>query len=117
MVYEEDWYIGTANLNGSGARHLDGIIRRLGTTGAPVRVEPSGSPELDALRRLMVTDALIRAGMPPAEAQARVVLGGTRAEGLRYDDIEAVYVRGRIIGSALAGGYGGFGGGGYGGFR
>jgi hypothetical protein len=116
VVYREDWLANTANLNESGERHLGGIIRRLGMAGAPVKVEPSGIPALDALRRAAVSDMLIQAGVPPQDAIARVVVGGTRAEGLRDASIEALYFRGATIysgGMYGGGGYGGaFGGGG-----
>src|SRR5207245_8945395 len=115
VVYREDWLNGTTTLNESGERHLDGIIRRLGMTGAPVKVEPTGIAELDAVRRAALTDVLIHAGLPAPEASARVVIGGTRAEGLRNASIEALYSRGATIYSGGAGGYGGMGYGGYGG--
>src|SRR5205823_4180338 len=57
VVYREDWLAGTPNLNESGERHVGGIIRRLGMTGAPVKVEPSGIGELDAVRRIALMDA------------------------------------------------------------
>ena len=39
VVYREDWLDTKFILNGSGERHVDGIIRRLGMIGAPVKVE------------------------------------------------------------------------------
>jgi hypothetical protein len=118
VLFREDWLAGTSTLNSTGERHFDGIVRRLGMTGAPVRVEPTGNPELDTVRRLAVVEALVRNGIPEPEAQARVVIGGTRAEGLRYSDIETVYMRSRIIGIGGYGGGGGVGGvvGGFGGY-
>lgn len=117
VVYEEDWYVGTPHLNSSGIRHVDGIVRRFPYSGgAPVKVEPSGNAELDGLRRASAAEALVRFGVPPGEAHSRVVIGGTRAEGLRYDEVEAVYARGRIVGTAGYGGIGGYGSGGNGGF-
>ena len=114
VVYREDWLAGTTNLNESGERHFDGIVRRLGQTMAPVKVEPTGIAELDVLRKVALADALIRAGVPAPEAANRVVIGGTRAEGLRNGSIEALYSRGSTIYSGLGGGggVGGIGGGG-----
>jgi len=108
VVYREDWLFSTTNLNESGERHLDGIIRRLSMTASPVKVEPTGNVELDTLRKVVLTEALTKAGVPPQEATARVVIGGTRAEGLRNGSIEALYGRGATIYSSGSGG--GFGG-------
>lgn len=111
-VYREDWNMGTASLNSSGERHFDGIVRRLGLSASPIKIEPSGNADLDTVRRMAVIDALVRNGIPAPEATGRVVIGGTRAEGLRYNDIEAVYSRSIIIGIGGYGGSSGFGGGG-----
>jgi hypothetical protein len=93
VVYREDWLKDSAVLNESGERHLGGIARRMCMTTAPAKVEPSGNPELDARRLAALSDALIRAGVPQEEAGGRVVIGGTRAEGLRGNEIETVYYR------------------------
>ncbi len=106
VVYREDFDAGEATVNPSGERHLDGIARRLRQAPVPVRVEPTGDPLLDEKRRVAVIEALGRHGVPFEEASARVIFGTTRAEGLRYSDIERVY--GRFQNS---GGFGGFGGG------
>lgn len=118
VLYREDWLNGSNALNTTGARHLDGIVRRFGMIPAAVRVEPTGVPALDEGRRAAVAELLVQAGVPAEEAVNRVVIGASRAEGLRYTDIEGVY--GRSIGTygggaGVGGNYGGFGGG-YGGF-
>ena len=114
VVYREDWLDGTTSFNPSGMRHLGGIIRRLGMVAAPIRVEPSGDPALDHQRRVAVVESLVRSGVPVGDPAARVIIGGTRAEGLQYQDIEILYSRNA---SSLSGGFGGggFGGGGFGG--
>jgi hypothetical protein len=117
VLYREDWLDATTALNTTGARHLDGIIRRFGMIAAPVRVEPTGDAALDENRRAAVAELLVQAGVPANEATSRVVIGASRAEGLRYHDIEGVYSRSFGIYSGGFGGYGGYGGGfgGYGG--
>lgn len=94
---------------------------------------------LDARRVAALSDTLIASGLPANAVANRVVLGGTRAEGLRGDDIEAVYRTGGLIDATgyggrgnvgyggiggevgglggICGGFGGLGGLGYGGFR
>lgn len=109
-VYFEDFLLSTATLNESGMRHLAGIARRMNETGAPVKVEPAG-PGLDEKRKQAVIEALIRLGADPQAVVARVVTGGTRAEGLRYDEIDRIGQR-VIVGPGLGSIGGGFGGGG-----
>jgi hypothetical protein len=94
------------------------MLARLGMIEAPVRIEPTSDAALDEDRRAAVADLLAQAGVPAAEAMNRVVIGGTRSEGLRYRDIEGVYARSLGIYGSLGGGYGGFGSGfgGFGGF-
>jgi hypothetical protein len=121
VVYREDWLKGTAVLNGSGERHVDGIARRLCTTHFPAKVEPTGDAALDAKRLSALIAALDKAGI--ADSASRVVLGGTRAEGLHGNEIESVYLRsphsggGYGNGGGFGAGYGGFGGSGGYGFR
>jgi len=112
VVYREDFDAGAATLNPTGERHLDGIARRLRQVPVPVRVEPTGDPLLDEKRRVAVIEALGKHGVPFEDASARVIFGTTRAEGLRYSDIERVYGRFQNSGGfgGLGGGFGGFGG-------
>ncbi|HXD87170.1 MAG TPA: hypothetical protein VN641_11795 [Urbifossiella sp.] len=118
VIYREDWLDATLSLNVHGARHLDGIVRRLGIVGAPVKLEPTGNPALDAQRMTAIVEQMVQAGVPPLEAGRRVVYGTTRAEGLRYHDIDALYNRTGGTGGSNYGGGGGYGGmgGGMGGF-
>jgi hypothetical protein len=119
VVYREDWLQGRPLLNDTGARHVAGIIRRLGMIKAPLKVEPTGNEELDARRKVALIELLVDAGVPPADASARIIPGATRAEGLRFKDIEAIYnSTGGTTGTInMGGGYGGYGGfGGMGGF-
>jgi hypothetical protein len=113
VVFDIEWLLGTPDLNGYGCRHLDGICRRLGQTASPVKIEASGIPALDEARKSTIITKLVQCGMDPAAAAARVIFGCTRAEGLRYDEIEAVYYNGRFggsygFGNGFGGGIGGF---------
>lgn len=121
VLYREDFLKGDVRLNETGLRHLGGIVRRFSFSPAPVRVEPTGDPSLDRLRRQTVIDAMLCAGVNAQAAIDRVQIGGTRAEGLRYDDIDNIgqstdrNSRG-YGGGGFGGGYGGGGfGGGFGG--
>ena len=120
VVYREDWLDAKFILNDSGIRHVDGITRRLGLIGAPVKVEPTGIAELDSRRVLAIVEKLVQSGVSPQEAGSRVILGTTRAEGLRAHDIENLIGRSGGNGGS-GGGNGGFGSfnsfGGFGGFR
>ena len=120
VVYREDWLDAKFILNDSGIRHVDGITRRLGLIGAPVKVEPTGIAELDSRRVLAIVEKLVQSGVSPQEAGSRVILGTTRAEGLRAHDIENLNGRSGGNGGS-GGGNGGFGSfnsfGGFGGFR
>ncbi|MFO0806873.1 MAG: hypothetical protein U0791_27525 [Gemmataceae bacterium] len=118
VIYREDWHDARTDLNDTGARHMDGVIRRYGMIGAPVKVEPTGNADLDQKRVTAVIGKLAASGIPAQEAASRVVLGTSRAEGLRYEDIENVGRNTRGFGGGAGGGFGGaFGGfgGGFGG--
>ncbi len=131
VLYREDWMADQNVLNPSGVRHLEGIARRLAATGAPIKVEPTGVNELDERRRAAVVEALSRAGVPGGDAASRVVIGNTKAEGLRGADIQVIaypnlrrgFGGGGSGGGGVGGGFGGgsfgggFNGGGFGGFR
>ena len=109
VVYREDWLDAKFILNDSGIRHVDGITRRLGLIGAPVKVEPTGIAELDSRRVLAIVEKLVQSGVSPQEAGSRVILGTTRAEGLRSHDIESLNNRsGGTGGGGSNGGYGSF---------
>jgi hypothetical protein len=116
VVYREDWLQGRPLLNDTGNRHVAGIIRRLGMIKGPLKIEPTGNEELDARRKVALIELLVDAGVPPADASARIIPGATRAEGLRFRDIEMLYnsTGGTTGGMNGSGGYGG-GMGGYGG--
>jgi len=119
VIYREDWLDAKSELNATGTRHVDGVIRRIGMIGAPVKVEPTGNADLDRKRMTEIIGKLVQAGIPAAEAGGRVVLGTTRAEGLRNGDIERINSASTGLGAGgFGGGFGGggFGGGGFGGF-
>ena len=118
VIHREDWHDSMTMLNHTGMRHIDGVIRRFGIIGSPVKVEPTGIGPLDQKRVAAIVEKLVDAGVPPQEAHNRVVLGTSRAEGLRNGDIESIFNRGGLGGSGLGGtsGLGSFSGYGVGGF-
>jgi len=107
VIYREDWLQQSSTLNPTGLRHFDGIVRRLHRGLSPIKVEPTGDAAVDEARRAAVVSLLIDKGFPALEAQAMVVVQGTRAEGLRHQHIEQVYRRGYFLGTGF--GLGGFG--------
>jgi hypothetical protein len=113
VLHDEEWTYGTAELSPGGRRHMDGIVRRLGGNSHSIKIEPSGTPSLDELRKQAVAQALIHGGCDGGAASNRVVIGTGRAEGLRYEEVEGVYYR-SVYGRPGGGGGGaaGFGGGG-----
>ena len=86
VVYREDFLYDEAELNETGLRHLDGIVRRMNQIGAPIKMEPTGKADLDELRRTKVADYIVKQAGDPN----RVVFGTTRAEGLRCEDTTIV---------------------------
>ncbi|MGL4421075.1 MAG: hypothetical protein ACRCZF_10455 [Gemmataceae bacterium] len=120
VIYDIEWERGTADLNGYGTRHLDGISRRLGGHSHPIKIESSGNQSLDEMRRAAVASQVVKCGLDAAAAGTRVVVGSSRAEHLRYEEIESIYSRGfnrnGNSGGGSGGGFGGGAGGGFGGF-
>ena len=57
VIFTIEWEQGTADLNGYGMRHMDGITRRLGGHSHPVKIEPSGNQSLDELRKATIAQA------------------------------------------------------------
>lgn len=119
VLFREEFNRNEAGLNDSGVRHLDGIIRRMSMTPAPIKVEPTGKPGLDELRRQAVIEALVVTGVDAKSAVSRVQIGSSRAEGLRYEEVDRtglLFLSGvrTNMGGGFGGMGGGFGGGGYG---
>lgn len=107
VLYREDFLNDEVELNETGLRHLDGIVRRMNQIGAPIKIEPTGKAELDELRRLKVTDSIVKLAGDPNRVQS----GTTRAEGLRSEDITVIGSRFYSAGTGFGSGGGGFGGG------
>lgn len=112
VMFREEFVAGTGELNASGQRHLDGIVRRLGGNSHPVKIEPTGNATVDEARKVAVASVLVKGGLEVAAVNARVTVGVTRAEGMRYDEIPFVY--GRSIWGGGASNVNGYGGGGFG---
>ncbi len=110
-IYWNEWCCGGQELCPSGHRHLGGILRRMAETPFQIKVEPVPDPALNEARRIALVQLLAGYGYP--DADSRVIIAPSTAEGLRGDDIERVYQRYSTI-STRGGGYGGispFGGG------
>jgi hypothetical protein len=103
VVHYHEWYMGGLTLGPYGETHVAGIAADLPKVPFPVEA-----------RRRVVVELLLARGIPDAER--RVVVGFSEAEGYRYDDLP----RGRqgaggLRGSGGVGGFGGTGGVGAGG--
>lgn len=110
VLYREDFLYDEVELNETGLRHLDWIVRRMNQIGAPIKIEPTGKAELDELRRLKVIDSIVKLAGDPNRVQS----GTTRAEGLRSEDITTIGSRFYSTGTGFGSGGGGGGVGGYG---
>jgi hypothetical protein len=106
VIYLSEWSHG-AQLGPYGTYHLEQIVHRLPRVPFPVLIQSGEHPPLDQLRRLTIVTLLHSHGM--VDAEARVVIGRPRAEGLYGDEGPRVFLR------LLTGGSGGQGGGGQGG--
>jgi hypothetical protein len=129
VIYQEEWVRGAPKVKDCAMSHLDKVADWLATArkpyvSFPVRVEPTGDPNLDRTRRLTVVNYLVERGV--GDAEQRVVLASPYAEGLQGDIIERIYHSGARLGTgapSLFGttggatnvGPGGFFGGGFGG--
>ncbi len=126
VFYYNEWVDDQAVLGPYGTEHIDRVVARLPLVQFPIIVQPEPNrPILSTLRRQALIDSLRKAGV--ADAEQRVFVGRSAAEGLFGDEAERIYpqlVHGGFAGSG-GGGYGGgfvgfggvgFGGGGIGGF-
>lgn len=120
VIYDNEWLGDSATPGPFGRGHLERIAKRVGETSYPVVVVPTGNPAIDAPRRRVVVTRLALAGL--TDADQRVVLGYSEAEGLYGEEAVMLYplmlsarFRGAGFGRGI-GGLGGFGGGLGGGF-
>ena len=116
IIYYHEWQEGTAQFGPFGATHMEQIAQRLAKVSFPVVLQPVKDPVINKMRRQAVVDILMQANYP--DANERVVIAHSTAEGLFGD--EAVRIYPSMInggGSRGGGGGGGFGsgGGGFGG--
>ena len=128
MIYQYEWFQGGDHLGPAGRRHIEAIAPRLDSVPYPVLIEKSEDTTLDETRRQFVIATLI--GLGAAQAERRVILGYSEAEGL--DGTEAVRLGNRSpaapgttsggggygatnagfgAGTTFGGGFGGLGGG------
>jgi hypothetical protein len=111
ILYYNEWQEGTNQFGPHGASHMEQIAQRLASVTFPVVIQPVGDPVLNKLRRQTVVDILVQAHY--LDANDRVVIAHSNAEGLFGDEAERIYPA--MISGAGRGGGGGFGGGGFGG--
>lgn len=122
VIYPYEWTGGGDQLGPSGRRHLERIAKRLPHETFAVVIESSSDSNLDDHRRTRVLSELEMLGI--ADAQSRVTVGYSDAEGLSAADADRVAAgvsransssagRGGITnsGGQLGGFRGGFGGG------
>jgi len=128
VIYQYEWFQGGDHLGPAGRRHIEAIAPRLDGVPYPVLIEKSEDTTLDETRRQFVIATLISLGA--AQAERRVILGYSEAEGL--DGTEAVRLGNRSpaapgttpggggygatnagfgAGTTFGGGFGGLGGG------
>jgi hypothetical protein len=128
VIYQYEWFQGGDHLGPAGRRRIEAIAQRLDSVPYPVLIEKSEDTTLDETRRQFVIATLISLGA--AQAERRVILGYSEAEGL--DGTEAVRLGNRSpaapgttqggggygatnagfgAGTTFGGGFGGIGGG------
>jgi hypothetical protein len=106
VIYQYEWFQGGDHLGPSGQRHIETIAQRLDSVPFPVVIEKSEDTALNEERRRSVVATLTSLGA--TEAQRRVILGYSEAEGL--DGAEAVRLGNRSpAGPGLTPGGGGYG--------
>jgi hypothetical protein len=86
VIYQYEWTQGGDHFGPAGRRHIEAISQRLEGVPYPVLIEKSEDTNLDDSRRKYVIAMLTSMGV--AEAERRVILGYSEAEGL--DGTEAV---------------------------
>jgi hypothetical protein len=126
VIYQCEWFEGGDHLGPAGRRHIEAIAQRLDGVPYPVLIEKSENTTLDETRKKEVIATLTNLGV--AQAERRVILGYSEAEGL--DGTEAVRLGNRSpaspgttpgggaygptssgfgAGTTFGGGFGGFG--------
>jgi hypothetical protein len=111
VVYSNEWLADSTVLGPAGKRHIDRIAKKLSSVPYPVIVEPTGNVDLDRSRREALVTVLVMRGI--GDAEQRVVIGYSSAEGLFGDEAERIYDQ--MLNPGMGGYGGGHGFGGYGG--
>jgi hypothetical protein len=121
VIYRQEWYLDGIKPGPYGGYHLQRIGQRLPSVPFQVIIEVDLRDEkINVLRQTYVVNQLLAAGVK--DAQARVVIGYPRAEGLYGDEGARIFLQrysgsqggvgGTTGGSSLGGGGLGIGGGG-----
>ena len=100
VMYDCEWYMGGELLGPAGSVHATQIAKRLPDTAMPVIIQTTFDRELDAARRLVMIKFLAESGI--ANADSRVVIGFSDAEGL-YGE-EAPLINAKLLRSLTTGG-------------
>jgi hypothetical protein len=86
VIYQYEWFQGGDHLGPAGRRHIEAIAQRLDSVPYPVLIEKIEDSALNEKRRKFAVAMLTSLGA--TEAERRVILGYSEAEGL--DGTEAV---------------------------
>jgi hypothetical protein len=122
VIFLNEWYMGGMSLGPYGGVHLQQIAQLLPGVPYAVIIQPSLDPNLNELRRTLVVERLLKAGIENAEVRVR--LEYPQVEGVIGDEAPIIYRnmlrssqqsgQGTGAGTNLSGGIGGFGTGGAG---
>jgi hypothetical protein len=108
VIYRQEWLADGTTLGPYGSYHLQRIIQRLRGVPFPVVIEvDQRGDKINLARQAFIVNQLLAAGIP--DAQARVVVGYPRAEGLFGDEAARIFLQ---TYSGSRGGAGGVGSGG-----
>ncbi len=107
VIYQYEWFQGGDHLGPDGRRHAEAIARQLASVPFPVIVEKSDDSKLNDKRREQVIVAL--ASLGAADAERRVVLGYSEAEGLAGTEAVRLGNRSPASPTLVPGGGGGYG--------
>ncbi len=108
MVYRYEWVDESAELSPFGARHVMGLVSRLGRQPWQVVIEPSENAALDGQRRAALAEYFASSGVFAADS--RVTIGFPAAEGLNGQEaiqLNRSYLRGGSRGGGSGGGFSG----------
>lgn len=114
FIYPNEWYLGGKTLGPFGRRHVQKLANELSNAPGFAFMVPIDEPKLDAARRSDLVAALRAAGLDDAEA--RVKVADSKAEGLYGAEAVLIYPRFLMSGMRSGQNMGGSGGGSLSGF-